>query len=394
VKTPTGTDAVHAGEARAEPYDAMATPIVQTSTYTFADTAELERYGAGTHERDERGEYGRYGNPTCRAAERAMASLEGTEDSAIFASGMAAITTALVALTKAGQHVVSFKDGYRQTRQLLTTVLAKLGVEHTLVDAGDLAALAAAIRPETRVVLGESPTNPHLSCVDLAKLAQIAKAHRNVKTVIDATFASPINCRPAQLGVDLVVQSATKYVAGHNDVLAGFVSGPSGLVSVVRELRGVLGGVCDPHAAWLVSRGMRTLKLRVDKQNATGLALARFLDGHPKVARVFYPGLPSHPDHAVATAQMTGFGGVVTFEHKRGLAGARAVVDALRIPRIAPSFGGVETLVEPPVLMSYYELTPEQRAAIGIEEGLVRYSAGIEDEADLLADLSRALDAG
>ncbi len=392
MKTPSSTDAVHAGEARAEPYDAISTPIVQTSTYTFANTAELEQYATGTHPREDRGEYGRYGNPTCRAAERAMALLEGTEESAIFASGMAAVTTAILALTKAGQHVVSFNDGYRQTRQFITTVLARFGVEHTLVAAGDLGALAAAIRPATRLVLGESPTNPHLSCVDLAQLAAIAKAHRNVKTMIDATFASPVNCRPAAFGIDLVVQSATKYVAGHNDVLAGFVSGPSGLVSVVRELRGVLGGVCDPHAAWLVSRGMRTLKLRVDKQNATGLALARFLDGHPKVARVFYPGLPSHPDHAIATHQMAGFGGVVTFECHGGLAAARAVVDALRIPRIAPSFGGVEALVEPPVLMSYYELTPEERAQIGIEEGLVRYSAGIEDEGELLADLARALE--
>ena len=393
MKTPSGTDAVHAGEARAEPYDAVATPIVQTSTYTFTSTTELEQYASGTHPRVDRDEYGRYGNPTCRAAERAMATLEAAEDSAIFASGMAAVTTAILALTKSGQHVVFFKDGYRQTRQFITTFLTKFGVEHSIVDAGDLGALAVAIRPETRVVLAESPTNPHLTCVDLAKLAQIAKAHRNVKTIIDATFASPINCRPALFGIDLVVQSATKYVGGHNDVLAGFVSGSSGLVSIVRELRNVLGGVCDPHAAWLVSRGMRTLKLRVDKQNATGLALARFLEGHPKVARVFYPGLPSHPDYSVAKAQMSGYGGVVTFEHRAGLTGARAVVDALKIPRIAPSFGGVEALVEPPALMSYYELTPEQRAAIGIEEGLVRYSAGIEDEADLIADLSRALEA-
>jgi cystathionine gamma-synthase len=393
VKTPSATLAVHAGEARAEPYDAISTPIVQTSTYTFANTAEIEQYATGTHPKGERDEYGRYGNPTCRAAERAMAILEGTGDSAIFASGMSAVTTAILALTRAGQHVVLFEDGYRKTRQFVTTFLARFGVKHTFVRAGDLDAVAAAIRPETRLVLGESPTNPHLSCVDLAKLSEIAKAHRNLKTMIDATFASPINCRPAALGIDLVVQSATKYVAGHNDVLAGFVSGNSDLVSVVRELRGVLGGVCDPHAAWLVSRGMRTLKLRVDKQNATGLAVARFLGDHAKVARVFYPGLPSHADHATAKQQMTGFGGVVTFECKGGLTAARAVVDALRIPRIAPSFGGVEALVEPPALMSYYELTPEARAAIGIEEGLVRYSAGIEDEADLVADLSRALDA-
>ncbi len=391
MKTASSTEAVHAGEARAEPYDAIATPVVQTSTYSFADTRELEQFVTGNHPREDRQEYGRYGNPTCRAAERAMASLEGAEDSAVFASGMAAISTTVLALTKAGQHVVLFQDGYRQTRQLVTQVLARFGVTHTIVDARNLDALAAAIRPETRLVLGESPTNPHLSCVDLEALAKIVKGHRTVKTMIDATFASPINCRPAALGIDLVVQSATKYVAGHNDVLAGFVSGSEGLVSKVRELRAVLGGVCDPHAAWLVSRGMKTLGLRVERSNATGLALARLLEANPKIERVFYPGLASHADHGIAAKQMKGFGGVVSFVCKGGLPAARALVDALRIPRIAPSFGGVESLVEPPALMSYYELTPDERAAVGIEEGLVRYAAGVEDTADLAADLAQAL---
>jgi cystathionine gamma-synthase len=391
VKQLSSTEAVHAGEARTEPYDAVATPIVQTSTYTFASTQELQEYVEGTHPREDRGEYGRYGNPTSRAAERAMAALEGTEDSALFASGMAALTTSILALTKAGQHVVFFKDGYRQTRQFVLAFLARFGVTHTLVDAGDLEGLAAAIRPETRLVLSESPTNPHLSCIDLAGVVAIAKAHRTVKTLIDATFASPVNCRPAAFGIDLVVQSATKYVAGHNDVLAGFVSGSGSLVSVLRDLRGVLGGVADPHAAWLVSRGMRTLKLRVDKQNENGLAIARFLEGQPQVERVFYPGLASHPDHALAAKQMTGFGGVVSFVVRGGLPAARAVTDAVRLPRIAPSFGGVEALIEPPALMSYYEMAPEDRAAIGIEEGLVRYSAGVEDAEDLIKDLAQAL---
>ena len=390
-KTITSTDAVHAGRAPHEPYDGVAVPIVQTSTFTFASTAEIIQYVEGTHPHKDRGEYGRYGNPTCRAAELSMAALEGAEDSAIFASGMAAVTTAILALTKAGQHVVFFKDGYRQTRQFVTGMLTRFGVHHTLLDAGDLDGLARAIRPETRLVLAESPTNPHLSCVDLEALVAVCKPHRATKTMIDATFASPVNCRPIGFGIDLVVQSATKYLAGHNDVLAGFVSGSNGLVSVIREHRGMLGSVCDPHAAWLVARGMRTLALRVQRQNATGLAVARFLEEHPKVERVFYPGLASHPDHAVAAKQMQGFGGVVTFVCKGGLAGARAVVDKLELPRIAASFGGVESLVEPPALMSYYELTPEDRAAIGIQEGLVRLSVGIEDEADLVADLKRAL---
>ncbi len=389
MKPISSTLAVHAGEARAEAYDAMATPIVQTSTYSFASTAELEQYVTGTHPREDREEYGRYGNPTCRAAERAMASLEGVEESLIFASGMAAISTTALALTKSGQHVVGFEDGYRQTRQLLTKLLGRFGVACTLVK--NLGELPAALRPETRLVLAESPTNPHLTCFDLARLAEIVRPHRGVKTVVDATFASPVNCRPAALGIDLVVHSATKYLAGHNDVLAGFVSGPTGLVSLVREQRAVLGGVCDPHAAWLVSRGMRTLALRVARHNASGLALAQLLEAHPNVERVFYPGLASHPDHAVAAKQMTGFGGVVSFVVKGGLPAARALTDALAIPRIAPSFGGVESLVEPPALMSYYELTPDERAAVGIEEGLVRYSAGIEETDDLARDLSQAL---
>jgi cystathionine gamma-synthase len=384
----TSTEAVHAGEPEDEPYDAVTTPIVQTSTYTFASTEELVRYTSGEHERME---YGRYGNPTCRAVERAMATLEGTEDSALLASGMAAMATTILALTKHGSHVVFFRDAYRMTRELVTTILGRFGVHHTLVPSGDLAALGDAIRPDTRLVVSESPTNPHLSCVDLEALAAIVKPHRTIKTVIDATFASPVNCRPAQLGIDLVVQSATKYVAGHNDVLAGTVSGPAGLVSIVKELRGVLGPVCDPHAAYLVLRGMKTLKIRVEKQNATALAVARHLERHPAIERVFYPGLASHPDHAVAARQMSGFGGVVTFVCRGGLDGARKVVDALELPRIGPSFGGVESLVEPPVLMSYYELSPEERARIGIQEGLVRLSVGIEDEADVIADLDRAL---
>jgi cystathionine gamma-synthase len=230
-----------------------------------------------------------------------------------------------------------------------------------------------------------------MSCIDLAELAAACRARRTVKSVVDATFATPVNCRPASFGVDLVVHSATKYLAGHNDVLAGVVCGPSGLVSLVRDLRGVLGGVCDPHAAFLVGRGLKTLALRVERQNATGLALARALQGHPRVERVFYPGLPSHPSHAVARAQMGGFGGVVSFVVKGGLDEGRRVVDAMRIARIAPSFGGVEALVEQPAVMSYYEMTSQERALIGIADGLVRMSVGIEDADDVVADVLQAL---
>jgi cystathionine gamma-synthase len=390
-KTITSTDAVYGGEQRTKAYDAVPMPIVQTSTYTFADTAEIRAYTSGTHPAGERGEYGRYGNPTVRAVEQRIAALEGTEDAALFSSGMAAVTTTLMALVKGGQHVVLFRDCYRMTLEFVTDVFARFGVAHTLLAAGDLDALPAAIRPETRLVVSESPTNPYLSCIDLERLAGICKQHRTVKSVIDSTFATPVNCRPATFGVDLVIHSATKYLAGHNDVLAGVVCGSSGLVSMIRDLRGVLGNLCDPHAAFLVGRGMKTLALRVEKQNATAQQLAEHLQKHPRVERVFYPGLESHASHAVARKQMRGHGGVVSFVVRGGLDAASRFIDEIKLARIGPSFGGVEALIEQPAVMSYYEMTTEQRAAVGIADGLVRLSVGIEDAADLMADIDRAL---
>lgn len=389
-KLPTSTDAVHAGETPNRPFDSIPCPIVQTATYTFESTAELISLNDGSHAR-ERDEYGRYGNPTCRSVEHRLAALEGTEEALLFASGMAAVTTTILALVKAGQHVVFFKDGYRMTREFVTSVLPRFGVEYTLLDAGDLDGLAAAIQPKTRLVVSESPTNPYLSCVDLERLAALCKEHRTVKSIIDATFATPINCRPASFGVDLVIHSATKYLAGHNDVLAGVVCGPRGLVEMVAEMRDVLGGVCDPHAAFLVGRGMKTLALRVARQNASAQAIAEHLEKHPAIKRVFYPGLASHPDHAVATRQMAGFGGVVSFIVHGGLEAARKVTDRTKLAKIAPSLGGVETLIEPPTLMSFFELTPEERAKLGIDEGLVRLAVGIEETRDLIADLDQAL---
>jgi cystathionine gamma-synthase len=392
----TSTASVHAGERREKPYDAVPSPVVLSSTYTFASTADIVSFTRGEPRAGhaatlwEREEYGRYGNPTVRAVEERLAALDAAEDAALFASGMAALSTAILALVRAGQHVVYVKDGYRMTRELVEGTLARFGVASDLVPAGDLGAIEAALRPETRLVVTESPTNPYLSCIDLEKLAALARARR-VKTLVDATLATPVNCRPTSFGIDLVVHSATKYLAGHNDVLAGAVCGKAGLVSVIRDLRGVLGSVCDPHAAYLVARGLKTLSLRVERQNATGLAVARFLEGHPRVARVFYPGLPSHADHAVAAKQMRGFGGVVSFAVRGGMDAASAVVDRLTLPRIGPSFGGVESLVEQPAVMSFYALTPEERAAAGVDDALVRLSVGIEDEADVLADLERAL---
>jgi len=381
------TEVVHAGEPRTHAHDALTPPIVQTATYSFRDTAELIEFMEGRKQREE---YGRYGNPSVRVVEARLAAIEGADDALLFGSGMAAITTAILALVKSGSHVVLFADCYRRTRQFVTQFLDRFGVTHTLVAPADVDALAAAIRPETRLVISEAPTNPYLNVVDLEAVAKVCR-ERRVKTLIDATFATPLNLRPIAHGIDLVVHSGTKYLAGHNDVLAGSVSGASGLVSLVRELRDVLGGVCDPHAAYLVGRGLKTLGLRVAQQNRSGLALARALEGHPRIARVWYPGLASHPHHAVASRLMSGFGGVVTFELNASLEETSKFVDALQIPRIAPSLGGVESLVEQPALMSFYELSPEQREAVGIRGSLVRFAVGIEDADDIVADVLRAL---
>jgi len=383
------TQCVSSGTTWPYPHHALTVPIVQTATYAFESTQDLEAYMRGESEREE---YGRYGNPTVDALETKVAELEGAESCAAFSSGMAAVTTAILALTRSGSHIILFSDCYRRTRQFVNTVLERFGITHTLVPPGDLHALEQAIRPETRLVISEVPTNPYLSVVDLPALSQICRA-RKVKTLIDTTFATPINLRAVEHGIDLVVHSATKYLAGHNDVLAGVLAGSEGLVSLARELRDITGGVCDPHAAYLVIRGIKTLALRVRQQNASAMLVATRLQTHPRVTRVWYPGLESHPHHAVAQKLMHGFGGVVTFELEGDIKSTSRFVDALKIPRIAPSLGGVESLVEQPALMSYFELTEEQRAAIGIRGTLVRYAIGIEDAQDVLSDIEQALEA-
>lgn len=388
-KPPTSTDAVHAGEPERQPFDAVPDPIVQTSTYTFASSDEIVRMTSGESEHLE---YGRYDNPTCRALERRMAALEGTDDAALFSSGMSALATAALAIVKQGHHVVLFRDCYRMTRELVTGRLARLGVSSTLVEPCDLDGLERALRPETRLVVSEAPTNPYLRTVDLGALARVCAGRRGLRTLVDATLATPMLLRPAEHGVDLVVHSATKYLSGHHDVLAGFVCGARPLVDAVRELRGVLGTMCDPHAAFLVARGLRTLALRVARASATALELASWLEEHPRVLRVWYPGLPSHPDHGVAARQLRGgFGGVVSFVVRGGLEAARAVVDGVRLAKIGPSFGGPETLIEQPAVMSFYAMSAEERAAAGVEDGLVRLAVGLEEPDDLVRDLSRAL---
>jgi len=383
-----GTRSVHAGEESGNPYSSLTQPIIQTSTYTFRDTAELLDFKEGRVVRDE---YGRYGNPTLRAAEGKLAALDEGEEALLFPSGMSAVTTTLLALLSPGAHMILTEECYRRTRQFCTTLLSRYGVQVSLAEPGDYRKVAALIRPETKLLLTESPTNPYLHMIDLPAIVKVGK-ERNVKVLIDSTFATPYNQRPLVYGVDLVIHSATKYLGGHNDLLAGAVVGPRSLVSTLREVQGILGCVTDPQTAYLLIRGLKTFELRMARHNENGMAVARFLQSHPKVRRVHYPGLESHPSYKVARDQMRGFGGVVSFEIDGDFAAANAFIDRLRIPRIAPSLGGVESLVENVALMSYYELGPEGWRAMGIQDSLVRYSVGIEDADDLIADLKQSLD--
>jgi cystathionine gamma-synthase len=386
------TRAVHAGEERERAYHAVTTPIVQSSTFTFRDTADMIDF-METRLREGQGrrvEYGRYGNPTVAAVEGKLADLEGGEAALLFASGMAAMTVSLLTLLEGGTHVVLTDDSYRRTRQFLARFLARYDIALSVVPVNDHAALEAAVRPDTRLIVTESPTNPYMRVVDLPRLVEVARRH-DLYTIIDSTFASPLNLRPLDLGVDLVIHSATKYLGGHNDLLAGVAVGSRKLVAALRETQGMVGAICDPHAAYLLLRGLKTLSLRVARHNETGLRVARFLAEDPRVARVFYPGLPDHPDHAVARRQLAGFGGVVSFEVVGDLAATCRFIDALEIPAIGPSLGGAESLVIPVAINSYFDLSAEERAALGVSDTLVRLAVGLEDAEDLVADLDRAL---
>ncbi len=391
-KHPPGssTRAVHGGERDGRPRvsDALTTPIVQTSTYWFRDTQELIDYQEGRYSSFE---YGRYGNPTVRAAEEKLRALDGAEACLISASGMNSITTLLLALLPRNGSIVTTRDCYRRTRQFIGTVLPKLGVETTVIDPADIAALEEALGTEPTLFFSESPTNPYLRVVDIPRVAELCHA-KGALVVIDSTFASPVNQQALSLGADIVLHSGTKYLAGHNDVMAGVLLGNEDRIAPIRELHGIMGGVIDPHAAYLLLRGLKTLALRVQRANRNAESLASFLEHHHAVERVHYPGLRSHPDHEVAVAQMSGFGGVVSFQIRGNLESASKFIDALRIPYIAPSLGGTESLVEQPTVISYWDQSAEERARLGIEDNLIRYACGIEDAEDLLADIEQALD--
>jgi cystathionine gamma-synthase len=386
------TQAVH-GNRHRNPYHALAQPVVQTATYSFENTADLRSFMEARLWGKENGrtEYGRYGNPTVSAVEKRLALLDGAEDAILFASGMAAITSVLIAMLPTGANLVITDDCYRRTREFCNTFLKRLGITCTVVQMGNYKAMENAIQPETRLLVSESPTNPYLRTLDLIRFVEIARKHK-LKAIVDSTFATPLNVQPISLGVDLVVHSATKYLGGHNDLLAGVVSGEAGLIAALRIALGVLGGIPDPSNASLLLRGLKTLALRIARQNSNGQTVAEFLESHPAIEDVWYPGLSSHPDHQIARQQMTGYGGVVSFTVKGDLEATSRFIDALQVPFIAASFGGVETLIEQPALMSFYELSPEERLAVGIPGNLVRLSLGIEDVADLITDLEQALE--
>jgi cystathionine gamma-synthase len=384
------TQAVHAGEEKHKPYGALTTPIVQTSTFTFADTAEILDFmhSKAAGDLPIRDEYGRYSNPTQSAAERKLAVLEGGEKAVLFASGMCAITTAMATLLSAGDHLVMVSDSYHRTREFALAFLSRWGIETTLVPVDQPVALAAAIRPNTRVIFSETPTNPYLRVMDLSRMVETAREH-DILTIIDSTFATPINFRPLEYGVDLVIHSATKYLAGHNDLLAGTAIGSKQLLDKIESARGVLGGVSSPYDGYLLLRGLKTLDLRVRRQNENGLRVAQFLADHPAVRRVHYPGLPSHPDHDIARRQLTGFGGVVSFEIDGDMDKTSRFIDLLHLPSIGPTLGGVESIIEQPAVL--FSLDPAKREAAGFKDNLVRYALGVEDADDLIADLGQAL---
>ncbi len=383
------TVAVHAGEARQKPGFSITDPIFASSTYTFADTQAIVDF---IEQKQLREEYGRYGNPGERVVEDKLAALEGGEAAALFSSGMAALVGLLMAHCSAGDEIVFFDECYHRSREFCRRHLTRFGVGFREVITADYEAMEAAITPQTKFLVSESPTNPHLSVIDIERFADLGR-RRGVHTLIDATLCTPYNLTPLAAGVDFVLHSATKYLGGHNDLLAGVVIGSKELLEPVRTLRGIMGGVNSPHNAYLLERGLKTLALRMERHNANGLAVARFLEGHPRVERVLYPGLESHPYHAVAKRTMRGCGGLVTFFVKDADWRRTAdVVDAVRIPRIGPSLGGVESLIEQPLVMSYWNYSPAERASFRIADNMIRMACGIEDAEDLIADLAQALD--
>jgi len=387
-----GTQTVHSGEERVKYADALTVPIVQTSTYVFHSTEEIKRYT--THRvRDKeaiRYEYARYGNPTQEAVEKKLSILEEAEACLLFATGMSAVTTTLLCLLDKGDHIILTDDVYGQTLKFCTRHLPRYGIGFTVTKMGDYKGMRKAIRKSTRIIFSESPTNPYLNIIDMDEMRDIRKIYNGLM-VIDSTFATPYNQKPLKFGMDLVIHSATKYLAGHNDILAGAVLGSKELLEKITDFQYTTGATMDPHCCYLLLRGIKTAAIRVDYQNKSAQKIAEFLEGHPKIRKVFYPGLKSHPQHEIAKAQMEGYGGVVSFWTKGDLKKCNKFLDSLKAIYIAPSLGGVESLMSHPATVTYYRNTRKERYALGITDQLCRLALGIEDPDDIIADLDQAL---
>jgi cystathionine beta-lyase/cystathionine gamma-synthase len=366
---------------------AITSPIWQSSTFVFREPEDVAE--AATASQPETF-YTRYGNPNFTAVQEAVAVLESGEAALVTASGMGAIMLIFLGTLRSGDHMIAQKTHYVGTMKALKEWLPRYGIEVTMVDQTDLGAFEAAVRPNTRLIYVETPSNPTLVMTDLAGVAAIAR-DRGITTCVDNTFATPINQRPLELGIDIVVHSATKYLGGHSDVTAGVLVSDSERVEALWHGLIIHGMISHPFESWLLARGIQTLPFRVARQNANALAVAEFLETHKKVEQVYYPGLPSHPQHEIAVKQMSGYGGMVVFDLVGGFDGARAFAAKLKLARRAVSLGGTETLAVHAASMIHARLTPEQRAEAGISENLIRCSIGLEDPEDIIGDFEQAL---
>jgi len=371
---------------------AVSTPITQTSNYYFENTSAVydfmkaKKEGRTTREH----EYGRYGNPTQQECERKLAAIEGAERAILFSTGMSAVILTLMTYMRPEGHIIFTNDCYRQTRDFATNTLSKFGIQVSMV-APTAAAIEEALKPNTNIIFTESPTNPYLRILDLPAIVKVAQKN-NVMTIIDATLATPFNIRPLDLGVDIVIHSATKYHGGHNDLLAGVALGRHDLLNDLYRMQRMIGATPGPLTCFLLERGLKTFGLRMEHHNRAGLAVSRMLESHPGIEKVWYPGLESHPDHKIASQQMKGFGSVVTFMLKGGDKETRKFIDSLKLFLITPSLGGSESLVTQMSMMSFFDYPEDYRRNIGIVDNLVRLALGLEDVDDLKADLKQALD--
>ena len=386
------TLAIHGRSRTPKSYHAVSTPIVQTSNYYFDTADEVEDFmrakGQGRVIREH--EYARYGNPTQEECERKLAAIEGAERAVLYSSGMAAVLLVIMTYMKPDGHIIFTGDCYRQTRDFAMNFLGKFNVPFSIVDP-TADAIAAAIQPHTNIIFTESPTNPYLRVLDIPAVVNVAK-ERGILTVIDATLATPYNIKPIAMGVDVVIHSATKYLGGHNDLMAGVALGSATLMNDLYKMQRMIGATPGPLTCFLLERGLKTFGMRMDHHNHAGLAVARMLQAHPKIEKVWYPGLESHPDYRIAAEQMQGNGSVISFLVRGGNAETRKFIDALELFLITPSLGGSESLVTQMWAMSFFDYPEEYRKNIGMVDNLVRLALGLEDVDDLIADLKQALE--